>query len=314
MSAGGQRTLAVAISGGESSATAAVLLHRYHLTLCPNPFVASARIILIHVTNHDANEPPHNLSHIQAIHDTIPKSELIVTPFDSATSAEIARISDPSDRHELYKIELMKMLATAASSTGAEGIILGTSATRAAANILGSVASGRGSSVRSHACAESSINGTRFLQPLKSLSIRILVRFARLNLTNVSFTNNVVPPRSLPSIVERFVCTAADDNPSSVHNVVRVAERLDENSGALCVLCGSPFLVSGCAPNNGQTQCGNQEPCENCEEKEPGIHMAVCYACRGCVDRAGGERDPDNPVTRLIKRGEMRKQIEDFLL
>lgn len=315
INAGGRRTLAVAISGGESSATAAVLLHRYHLTLCPNPSVAPARIVLIHLNNEAANDNSlRSLTHIQAIHDAIPNSELVIASPDSVSLDEIARIVDPSDRHELYKIELMKALATAASSAGAEGVILGTSASRAAANVLGSVTAGRGANVHSLACAESSVNGVRFLQPLKGLSIRVLVRFARLNLSNVSFASNVVPPRSIPLVIERFVCTVADDNPSSVHNVVRVAERLEENTDTHCVLCGKLFLVLRCGPNNNRTKCDNSDSCGDCEENGSVAHKALCYGCKGSVDRAGGDGNPDNAVLRLIKRGEMRKQIKDFLL
>lgn len=309
---GGRRTLAVGISGGESSATAAILLYHYYRGLSPNPFVTPAKIVLIHVTSGTERDNSCNQKHIQAIHDAIPNSELIITNLDPATLHQIDRVADPSDRHRLSKLELMKTLAGAAISARAEGVILGTSATRAVANILESVASGRGTAVNDDARAEMVTNGIRFLQPLKGLPIRVLVRFARLNLADVPFSNDAVPPRSLPSVIERFVCTAAEDNPSSVHNIVRVAERLGENDGPQCVLCGNVVSFPNCVSSDSSAHCDNTEFRGNGDEnKSPRI---VCYGCRGCVDRAGGRQSPDNAVLELIKQEEMRKQIEDFLL
>lgn len=312
--ASGRRALAVALSAGECSTSAAILLHKYHSALCPNPHALPARIVLIHVTGLSKMDDSASLPEpIKAVHKAIPGSDLIIIPIDSDTSRKMDDIADLSDRHEFYRIELMKTLATTVLSTGVEGVILGTSATRAAANVLSSISSGRGAAAHDDAGVEFSFNGVKFFQPLRGFPIRALVRFGRMVLPHVSYTSNTVFSRSLPFVIERFVCTVADDNPSSIHNVVRVAERLSESSGVQCALCRNRItLVHG--SKKGTACCNSRDnSCGSCPGDGLSILSKLCYACQSCVRRAGDEGS-DNTVLRLVKREEMRKQIEEFLL
>lgn len=279
LNAGGRRTVAVGVSGGESSTAAALLLRDYHLTLTVNPKLAPARIILVHVRTHsdysgNATEQEtgqmgiHDTSVIDALHAAIPTSDLVVVGMDPVDFELLCRVRDHTDRTQLKRAALFKTLARTAAQHECDTVILGSSVSRMACDVLCAIATARGSQVFDDACGalsrhpqrkeeeeEEAAANVRFVRPLGSVPIRLLVRYARMWLlasslrwqslsmqtqdTNpvVNFVHDRVPQRSIQSVAQQFICSVADDNVSSVHNVVRVSERLLAPSGPTCVLC-----------------------------------------------------------------------------
>lgn len=356
LNAGGRRTIAVALSGGESSAAAALLLRDYHNSLIPNPKVPPAHIILVHIIS-STNDGDQNIpTSIQEIHNAIPNSQLCIRYLDSNIQSTLSRVRDPTDRANLTTHYIRLTISTAAISNNIDTVILGTSVSRAASDILLSVVCARGTQVVHDANAEMIMNGIRFIRPLNGIPVRLLVRYSRMVLTHTQFIqpdfNNINGARtSLQSIVKSFVSEVSGDNPSSVHNIVKVSERLkrDDDQVATCSLCGYVISNTENMQHQKNVKCkddgdtfndvkidgpSNRKPvtegcddcgCDNNVNKE--LIKKLCRACVGCVDRAnpsittstnsGDNEDGnenDNPILRLMSRESMRKEIEQFLI
>lgn len=356
LNAGGRRTIAVALSGGESSAAAALLLRDYHSSLIPNPKVPPAHIKLIHVVSSNSDDDENIPAAIQEIRNVIPNSELCIRHLDSNVQSALSHIRDPTDRANLTTHYIRYTLSIAAISNNINTVILGTSVSRAASDILLSVVCARGTQVVHDANAEMIMNGIRFIRPLNGIPVRLLVRYSRMVMAHANFIqpdfNNMNGARSsLQSIVKSFISEVSEDNPSSVHNVVKVSDRLkrDEEQVATCSLCGYVIsntenmqhqknakfkdngddcndvkingLTDGKTETDGCDDCG----CNNNGNKE--MIKKLCRGCVGCVERANPSittsvsnsddvdgNDNDNPILQLMSRESMRKEIEEFLI
>lgn len=318
LNAGGQRALAVGVSGGESSTTAALLLRQYHDSLNANPKIPPSRIVLVHVrmTGLDAAEPaasardasgaadsPKIPEAVRAVRECLADCQVVVTCIEQPVVDCIVQVRDASDRAQLADNAMFAALARAAEATGCDTVVLGSSVNRAATDVLQSVISGRGTKVKPDATGAITVANVRVVKPLYGIPARLLVRYAHLRLPRVAFAQRWVPRRCLQHVVERFVGEVAADNASSVHNVVSVAERLVDNQGPLCAICAH---VVACSPVH--SPCSDPTACD-CKPD-----VVLCDGCRGCANRFKEDEEKHNSVLKLASRQLMRKEIEDFLL
>lgn len=222
----------------------------------------------------------------------------------------------------------LRTLAAEATRLHVDLVVLGTSATRGAADVLLNAAAGRGSAVSSCVQGSVTIDDVRFIRPLRGVPRRLLVRFARNRLSDVVFDPDTIlstGPSRLHDIVDRFVDTVASDNAASVHNVVRVAERLlPMEKGLVCDVCGHVIeKVAGVDKDRVERTNGD---CKGCDNTECRRNSRLCMGCHACAQRADQCRqDGDNPVLELAQQSyiqgrrrvtveEMRESIQDFLL
>lgn len=302
--------IAVAISGGEGSAAVAILQSQYHDSLNIRPGKQRPKIVLIHVlmTDDDADVVP---SSVRSIHQYIPGSELTNVAIDSTVWQSVNQIRDLSDRLQMRRQALFNALASKAEQIGCEAVVLGTSVTRSAARVLESIITARGTRVKTDASMKTDVNMLSFIKPLSNISIRLLVRYAHIEMPHIHFIQHDISKNSLQHVVESFVCQVGDDNYSCVHNVVKVANRLNSNRGVRCAICGD-VVLRGDIETNGNDVCGDDCGCDGCE-CESGDRSALCAGCQACVHRADGVA-AHNAVLKLANRAAMRKEIEQFLL
>lgn len=279
----GGRTLTVAVSGGPCSSALAVLAHRYLASLQRPPDTPPPSLVLVHVPPPpaDVRVRQHTASAVRALAHALPGATLTVARVPASELESLASARDASDASLLARAARMR---AARASAGGCVLLLGTSATRAAAVVLEAVASGRPPTVGN-------------CEPVRGLPARALVRYARWMLPGVDFVSRGAggagTDAPIPDAVARFVAAAADDNPASVHNVVRTAGRLVRPGGRACPLCGEPVGAEG----------------------EGGGAGMVCRPC-GEILRRARAKGADGPLGELVRMraAEQRAQIGEFLL
>lgn len=324
LGAGGRRKIAVAVSGGESSCSAAILLRDYHSTLVPNPNLETAQIVLIHVLRNVSNvlncgvescgeSQDKSLDRvpvaIRTLHNAIPNSQMFVATLDQEGAEPFHNFHDVDDVTDLVRNAIRITVTRMATSVGCDTVIFGTSVSRTACDILQAIVSGRGTQVHKEARGIATLNDVNIVMPLNSVPLRLLVRFARMNFPEVDFIYQRVGS-SLHAIVQRFVCAIGCDNPSSVHNVVRVAGRLKPNDGASCFMCGHAVAI-----NEGEQHCDMQseDTCKNDDICKCNGSVKLCFGCTRCFERSGAKMTYDT-IQKLAMRESMRKEIAEFLL
>lgn len=293
LGAGGRRpSLAIALSGGHSSCAVALLLQTYLKSLTPNPKVANTKLIAVHVS--DGPIP----AAVQEICERI-DARLVTVPLEQI------HVKDATDRRDIRCIMKMKLILRMARENGCDSVLLGTSLTRAAADVLQACIMARGTSVRNAAIGSIDVDDVRVVRPLKDVPVRQLARYAMLEMGHADFAYDRTDA-GLYDIVQRFVEEAAEDNVASIHNVVKTAGKLLVRSGARCDVC-SAIMVEN------EQSCGGCEGCD-CEEKR-----VLCTGCSGCVQRGGIKVDTIFDEMRENERRRkgreaMFKEIEDFVL
>lgn len=224
----------------------------------------------------------------------------------------MSKISDISDRRALERAVVLQALVDAARTEGCNTLLLGSSASRAATDVLHAIATARGAAVQEVAAASTAVRDVKVLRPLRDIALRLIVRYARLEMPDVdwSYREQLHISRDMYGLVERFVGEVGVDNSASVHNVVRTADKLLDGREVRCMVCGGRGgLVSA--------ECNKEQVCA-CRSES-----AICLSCRDCEQRAG--KDKVNPILTLLQvrkeeerqragREQMRKQIADFIL
>ncbi|CAN8067405.1 unnamed protein product [Agarophyton chilense] len=301
---GGRRKLAIALSGGPTSSAVGLLYAHYISTLVANPKAPEVQPVILHVST---TEPP---SVVETVVSLVPNAVLqVVSPaFDTS------KIRDGNDRIFMHQTAVLRALLEATKDHACEALILGTSASRAAADVLKALIFGRGNAVKDQSCGVVHLDGVKVLRPVRDIPVRLLVRYAYLQLPDVCFKINEEAKAGLHSVANRFIQHAGADNVASVHNIVRTADKLIKREGQSCALCGSLVVV----PEGDYTISGSCE-CHGCDCSQ---NIEICSACRACVNRASGEnnaiQDIISEITtnqkRRLAREDMRKQIEDFLI
>jgi Cytoplasmic tRNA 2-thiolation protein 2 len=328
--------VAVLISGGMSSAAAASLYAHYLAALPPHPTAPAPVTILVHVPISPATSAA---AASLAAH--------LNFPLHSAPLPRLLAVRDASDASVLHHARVIAAARDAAILAGAKRVITGTTADRAAVDVLSRVFTGCGPAVGDAAAAE--LHG--MLRPLLHVSMRNAVRYVRIvTIGGVEFASGATAPAgkmNLRAILERFVEDSQDENESCIHNIVRTAGRLspsafDAPACALCGLaCGSNADLTRMASHATEEStasafvhnadkvepfsCGEGDTgCEGCgcsDGKEGDMLSGVqlCYSCKAAVERAGGVSGGGKKLLSDAlgygrRREAMRESIQEFLL
>lgn len=321
--AGGRpRSLAIGISGGACSAACAILLAEYIKSLVRNPNAPPPRIVLIHVSISGDDKRENVLRNLESI---VPGARGVVVTVSQGVLEGVRRVKDATDRGDLLRAAVFRTLIHATREQECDTLLLGTSADRAAADVLQSVITSRGGSSRDCSASQSVHGDVRVLRPVRDMPIRLLTRYAQIMLDGAQFAPGQVRETGIYDLVLRFVSRVGVENAASVHNVVRTADRLGavESGGNRCFLCGA--FAREFASGNGDdgTACGDCGDC-GCGNGEGGGTQGLCSGCMDAVLR-GEKRNAGNPVRRIINvvaeeerlrvgREDMRRQIAEFLL
>ncbi|KAI0561516.1 Cytoplasmic tRNA 2-thiolation protein [Gracilaria domingensis] len=303
---GGRRKLAIAFSGGPTSAAVCFLYAHYVSTLVPNPKAPKVQLVILHVS---AAEPPPV---VRAVAKLVPNAILRVIP----PAFDANKVRDKNDRVYMQQMAVYRALLEAAGEHECEALVLGTSATRAAADVLKALAFGRGSAVKDLSSGVLEMSGVKVLRPVRDIPVRLLVRYAYLQLPDACFVNKEENGAGIHSLTHRFIQHAGADNAASVHNIVRTADKLIQTKGRACLLCGSVIDKRERKVAKSAQSCGECQGCDCSQSFE------LCSACSACVGRASGDQnavlevisDLEVKQRRRVAREDMRKQIEGFLL
>lgn len=301
LGAGGRpTTIAIALSGGYCSTALSLLYSHYLTTLNPNPHAPPPRIVILHAFK---EEPP---AIVKKLAELLPDSTIVTKPIISDVAKALKDVKDATDVASIRHHVILQSLTEAAQENGCDKLLLGTSATRAAADVLHATITARGTLVRDAAAPRIKSGIVEVIRPLRDIPTRQLARYAMLELPDADFLDDNVESNSgLYDVVSRFIGEVGVDNPASVHNIVRTAGKLLEISGDPCDICGASVITKSC--------CGDSCDGDGCGNRE-----TLCVGCQDCVKR-------DKNVAQVVKfvsterrrrkaREEMRVAIQDFIL
>jgi hypothetical protein len=338
-----QHPTAILVSGGPCSAAVAYMYARYISSLPPNPKAPDQEIVLVHVTGAD--------------HTARLAVEALATQLNLklslAESPEMPSFKDVSDGQVVFRRRLLRSALQTARTLGSSRVLLGTTADRAAVDILSCVISGCGSAVGAAGRdvwtvepIEAGVTPQRVLRPLLHTPVRLAVRYARAAIGCLRDIEHVggassgeqisghSPSRivrkrpGLYDALERFVGAAQAENGACVHNVVRTASRLDGSGPSIaCGLCGAAYINDDSCKGNpvcAENPLACQEECSVLSNKSScrsGSAMAsegLCYSCVGAVQRAGGRQGGGAELLlvaeRDARRRAMREEIREYLI
>lgn len=287
---GAPHRLALAISGGPSSSALALLHAQYISTLHHAPTNPPPPVLLLHALPVTASSHPA----VSSLSSLLPCARLQLVRLDTGLQDRLAALADGTDRGVLARAAVVDALLSAAKAAGCDTLLFGTTAHRAAADVLLCVGTGRGAGARVAAATESGTrSGVRVVRPLRDVPARLVLRYARAEMGDVQFDARGaaglmgVYKGGLGDVVEKFVEAAGEGNAASVHNVVKTGDRLREGEGEMwCEGCG------GVVRRN-----------------------ILCHGCEEAVRRAGGRRVVTDVLSRReVGLEEMRQGIQEFLL
>lgn len=309
---------ALLVSGGPASAALA-LLHSEHVAALPHHPTQPARaVILVHVATCEAATAA-----VTALADRL-RLPLYVVPAPARPE-----LRDVSDAERVYAGWVRNAGLTKARETGADVALVGTTADRAAVDVLWRVVFGCGEGVGDGAKAEGSWRGMTVLRPLLHMELKSVVLYGRFfgsgETCGGEGWERGGTGRGLRGLLEKFVEGVQKENGSVAHNVVRTAGRLVGVSGATCCAGCGDALVSGeeCEENGSAREDSGSGECArggSAGDDVRGESAAVplCYGCREAVRRAGGMDGGGAAVVesrQAARRRELvRNSIGDYLL
>jgi hypothetical protein len=321
-----EHPMGILVSGGPCSSAVACLYARYLASLPPNPRAPEQKVVLIHVNCGDHRAR----ARFESLAAQLTADRVIVEPPDILT------LKDVSDAEIISRRRVVSTAIRAASEVGCSRVLVGTTADRAAVDILSFVISGCGPQVGpggqdSFTLESMGPDGAPLLvlRPLLHAPVRLAVRYAREAVRNMgaaehlesSMPASLGGSRNRPGLLgalERFVASAQAENGACVHNVVRTAARLGGSDSSMkCALCGGVVTDQDSTQDPRVCGKGGGASCDascgwSCSS------TPLCYSCEGAVHRAGGcaggGADILSIAGRDARRRAMQSEIQEFLI
>jgi len=340
--------LGVAVSGGLSSSTLALLVAQ--TSVVSQSVQASAILFHVHTGNQleqAAISACEKLANATGL-------ELKSARLHPDTVAALSSIPDQTDRRELRRVAVMDALCDLAANNNCSRLLLGSNATRIAADVLRNVITGRGHSLVP-ACVAYSADVPRsggpavtICRPLRDISAREIVRWGvhqgALELSG--YDNPAESPMHLDGHVERFVLHLQADRLSTANTVVKTAAKLDKipdkhtEEDTRCVLCrgyrepplmmqrrpySRPTAALSASPTTGEhlLKSGVDGRRESSDSEDNSVNRSsCCYACSQVVSRASADSSESLAAVKAFaaqrrraqSRDEIRAQIESCIL
>ncbi|KAA8499998.1 Cytoplasmic tRNA 2-thiolation protein 2 [Porphyridium purpureum] len=320
---GFRETVGLAVSGGVGSMAFAILM-RNILRTAKN---LQCTLVVLHVVPDDARRA--RAAYLgEWAHDAgmrFSSSEL-----HESSNTLLDLVTDASDRVRVRKLAVHHALRRLGAEHKCSKILLATTATQLACDILSELAVGAGYNMY-EACASSVENAPiqpPFYRPLRDVSKRQLVRYAlghglyeQLYPCTVAMLPSPIP--TIQSTVEQFIVDLQKQRASTCATVVRTAGRLggvpdcDDIDGAdhaapvLCAVClgkaePSDWVAKARGPDFRELEV--ERDAAACSS----YANALCHACSGVASRMRHRSADLGKV--VIDRMRERREIEEFLL
>eukprot|EP01114_Cavostelium_apophysatum_P007037 TRINITY_DN1871_c0_g3_i1.p2 TRINITY_DN1871_c0_g3~~TRINITY_DN1871_c0_g3_i1.p2 ORF type:complete len:443 (+),score=113.31 TRINITY_DN1871_c0_g3_i1:224-1552(+) len=262
-------------------------------------------------------------------------------------TAELKKLFDVtktnSSKEDILSQLLQRMLCYAAESLGFEKVILGTTGSRMATQLIASTCKGRGFSLSEQmATFDKRSDGGRisFIRPMRELlakDIAIFNRFKNLEPVVVTALDTKSNPKfSIDHLAEAFLEGLQSDFPHTTHTLLRSGGKLTQPPSASnsrrCAMCFgflSPSevesvqkasLTSECGSNESTTCCSSDKSCCSTGKKEASSFKLADFVCYGCKRVLSESNEDDLPpivtakTLKSMSQSQLRDQIKDFLL
>ena len=333
--------LLVAFSGGHSSSA---LSYAIHDIIKQNTWVKVFSLTLVHVDqtrvspkfNPDESERfltqvreqmewfgcPHHIVSLEQLfegHSTIAMQSLFQT------------LESDSAREDMLQNLREQLLVQFARDNQFPFLLLGDSCTRLAIRTLGNTAKGRGRGLPlelafSRLYEEEGVTLVRPMKEVLDKEAAIMMRLVGMKCGSCrTFSTATDLHSTIDRIAETFVLRVQRDYPSTVHTILRSADRLkfSGKDPATCPLCRSPMPPSELDLARDSHQQGHPLS----------TFVCMCYSCRrnlgsvhehlleGLAESSGDVQDPLDEMLpsyvvqrRQLNEDQLRSQLQGFLL
>ncbi|XP_055892702.1 cytoplasmic tRNA 2-thiolation protein 2-B-like isoform X3 [Biomphalaria glabrata] len=182
---------------------------------------------------------------VKAITSNIPLPPNVET---SELKSILSRISSLTSLEDFIKQLRCQLIVTIATELGISKVLTAENCTKLAIQVLSCVAQGRGSQISQSTGFSDSRNNVMFIRPLRDLSSSDLAAYNKL-FDVPSTVNPIVIKKtsslSIEHLTEMFVLSLLKDFPSTVNNIKRTSEKLEQADLRLpkCYICKSPLDI-----------------------------------------------------------------------
>eukprot|EP00186_Timspurckia_oligopyrenoides_P005193 CAMPEP_0182447084 /NCGR_PEP_ID=MMETSP1172-20130603/11183_1 /TAXON_ID=708627 /ORGANISM="Timspurckia oligopyrenoides, Strain CCMP3278" /LENGTH=370 /DNA_ID=CAMNT_0024643369 /DNA_START=124 /DNA_END=1233 /DNA_ORIENTATION=+ len=234
--------VAIAVSGGISSTALSMMIQG----IVKRSAALSVDVHLVHVQDREQKtEGAADAVCKLANHLGFPLSTSIL---DDSLQSTLSAVRDNTDEANLRRAYTIDILTRRAADLGCGVLLLGSSATRVASDIVSAVVCGRGTQVMPAIASHSFHSGCVLVcRPFRDVSARAVTRWAVTRGALIFSGYGGVGARGSSNsgardvniLSERFILGLQEQNLSTCHTVVKTIAKLHEpsGSGVQCILC-----------------------------------------------------------------------------